>query len=315
MKDIKVSVIIPAYNAGFTIERCLESILGQDYPNIEIILVDDCSKDDTLDKASRYGIKIISNPINYGVALSRNLGVEHASSDIIIFMDSDIVIKKDGVSRIVKDILTIPSILIVWSKYSEDTQHLNFVSDFKNMDIVYRGTFKREFASYGGSNFMAIKKDVFLSAKGFKARFFVEDIEFSYRVSEGKKKVFLDKNLEVGHIKRYTLFTMLKTDFKRVQGMIDIKKLYPKDNALCTEGITLTSYINIILPLFIIISSAFKAWVCLLLLFGFVINNHGFMRFLAVKRGIIFALKSIGVLFIEYIVIESSILLSFFKGI
>lgn len=315
MEDIKATVIIPAYNSGSSIERCLGSLLNQDYPNIEVILVDDCSTDDTSALASAMGVKIISNSRNYGAGHSRNVGVEHASSDIIIFMDSDVVINRDGVSRIVKDLLTIPSIFIVYSKYSENTKHLNFISDFKNLDLVYRGFFYREYAPYGSTNFMAIRKDVFLKAKGFNPSFFVEDIEFTYRVCKGENKVFLDKNLEVDHIKRYTLYTMLKTDFKRVSSMMDVKKQYPKDNALCTEGITLPYYINVLLPVLIIISFIFKIWLSLFLIIGFGINNQGFMRYLFRKRGIVFALKGLVVLFIEYIVVALAVFISIFRTV
>lgn len=89
-----ISVVIPAYNAEKTLEKAIQSVMVQTYSNIEAIIVDDCSRDETLKIATSYAkkdnrIKVFQNQANMGVALSRNRGVEEARGDWIAFLDSD----------------------------------------------------------------------------------------------------------------------------------------------------------------------------------------------------------------------------------
>jgi len=86
-----VSVIVPAYNASKTINRCLDSILKQTMNKIEVIVINDCSKDNTLDILKSYGNKIvlINNKKNLGPAGSRNKGLDKAQGDYISFVDAD----------------------------------------------------------------------------------------------------------------------------------------------------------------------------------------------------------------------------------
>lgn len=88
-----ISIIIPAYNADKTIERCLDSILAQEYRNVQIIVVDDGSTDRTREILQRRYIKY--NSIKYidkkngGVSSARNAGILNASGEYIVFVDSD----------------------------------------------------------------------------------------------------------------------------------------------------------------------------------------------------------------------------------
>lgn len=88
-----VSIIIPVYNAERTLCKCLDSILEQDFNNYEIILVNDGSKDSSLDICNEYGSKhhniSVINQNNTGVSSARNAGLDVAKGDWITFIDSD----------------------------------------------------------------------------------------------------------------------------------------------------------------------------------------------------------------------------------
>lgn len=89
----KISVLVPAYNTGLYIEKCIESIQNQTYTNIDIIVVDDGSTDGTVEIACHYAesdarIKVIST-IHKGVAEARNECLRNATGDYILFVDSD----------------------------------------------------------------------------------------------------------------------------------------------------------------------------------------------------------------------------------
>ncbi len=89
----KISVIVPAYNAQETIERCVLSIKNQSYSNIEIIVVNDGSSDETEKIVQRIAdrdskVRLITIP-NGGVSHARNVGIDNATGDFITFVDSD----------------------------------------------------------------------------------------------------------------------------------------------------------------------------------------------------------------------------------
>lgn len=89
----KISIIVPVYNAEKTLDRCVDSLISQTYSNIEIILVDDGSKDSSLQLCYQYAkndcrIKVISKA-NGGVSSARNAGLDNATGEFIMFCDSD----------------------------------------------------------------------------------------------------------------------------------------------------------------------------------------------------------------------------------
>ena len=84
-----ISIVIPTYNSENTIDDLMRSILSQKRQSGEIIIVDDCSTDRTVQIIEKYSVKIIINEKNRGAATSRNSGVREAKGDIILFLDSD----------------------------------------------------------------------------------------------------------------------------------------------------------------------------------------------------------------------------------
>ena len=89
----KLSVIVPVYNVEKYLERCVDSVINQNYPNIEIILVDDGSKDSSgkicdILAAKDNRIKVIHQQ-NGGLSAARNTGIDNATGEYIDFLDSD----------------------------------------------------------------------------------------------------------------------------------------------------------------------------------------------------------------------------------
>lgn len=88
----RVSVVIPAYNRAGSITRAMESVLGQSFTDLELLVVDDASRDATVDIASRISdprVRIMRNLINLGAAGARNIGVAAARGEWVAFQDSD----------------------------------------------------------------------------------------------------------------------------------------------------------------------------------------------------------------------------------
>lgn len=98
LKDIYISVIIPTYNREKTIKRAIESVLNQTYSKLELIIVDDCSKDNTekiVKNIEDKRLKYVKLEKNKGANYARNKGIELSKYDLIAFQDSDDVWHKD----------------------------------------------------------------------------------------------------------------------------------------------------------------------------------------------------------------------------
>ena len=98
--NAKVSIIIPFYNSEKTIDNTMKSIINQTYTNIEIILIDDCSTDNSKENCSNWierdnRIKYLKNDKCKGVSYSRNIGLKLASGKYVCFVDSDDIIEKN----------------------------------------------------------------------------------------------------------------------------------------------------------------------------------------------------------------------------
>ena len=93
MRSPLISVIIPTYNCENYIDRALESILGQTYSNIEIVVVDDASHDRTVEKVKLYSaecrLQLHVNNVNRRQGAARNQGLDMASGDLVFFLDAD----------------------------------------------------------------------------------------------------------------------------------------------------------------------------------------------------------------------------------
>jgi glycosyltransferase involved in cell wall biosynthesis len=97
---MRVSAIIPTYNRARTIERAVNSVLGQSWQPIEVIIVDDGSTDQTADILARYGDRIrLIHQKNEGPSAARNTGIKAAQGEIITFLDSDDSWLPDKVER------------------------------------------------------------------------------------------------------------------------------------------------------------------------------------------------------------------------
>lgn len=107
--DKLVSIIVPVYNVEKYIGRCIEAIIEQTYKNIEVILVNDCSADESLSICKSYASKdnriiVLENKKQSGASASRNAGIEKATGEYIMFVDSDDYPCNNYVEEMVKTI-------------------------------------------------------------------------------------------------------------------------------------------------------------------------------------------------------------------
>ena len=124
----KVSIVIPVYNNEIYLEKCLDSIINQTYDNIEIILINDGSSDNSLAIMKKYSKKdkriIIIDKENEGVSTARNIGIKKCSGEYITFVDSDDYLEFDAIEKLYHEINT-KNVDIVRSNYRVHYQKSN----------------------------------------------------------------------------------------------------------------------------------------------------------------------------------------------
>jgi glycosyltransferase involved in cell wall biosynthesis len=134
-----VSVIIPAYNAETYLSDAIESVLGQNYQPLEILVVDDGSSDRTAETAQKYGDRIrYIYQTNAGPAAARNAGIKLANGEILGFLDADDLWSENCLSALVNAFLENPSIQIAQgliqelqlseSKFEETTPAYHYIN-------------------------------------------------------------------------------------------------------------------------------------------------------------------------------------------
>lgn len=107
-EDPLVAVVIPVYNVATTLDRCLQSVVGQTYPHLEVILVDDGATDESGgmcdDWAARDGrLRVIHKP-NGGLSDARNAGIAQVTAPYTTFVDSDDYLEPDAIERLVRNL-------------------------------------------------------------------------------------------------------------------------------------------------------------------------------------------------------------------
>src|SRR5262245_14909514 len=99
---LALSVIVPVYNDRAGLSRSLPALAAGAGPDVEIIVVDDASTDDSAAVASRFPARLIRMPANAGPAAARNSGARQATGDILVFVDSDVVVAPGALDRVAR---------------------------------------------------------------------------------------------------------------------------------------------------------------------------------------------------------------------
>jgi glycosyltransferase involved in cell wall biosynthesis len=176
--------------------------------------VDDGSTDETRVIAEQAGARVLASNGNKGPAHARNLGAREAKGDVLFFIDADVCIRPDTLSRI-SATFDDSGIDAVIGSYDDTPHEQDVLSMYRNLMHRYvHQNSKREARTFW-SGCGAIRRSVFLEHNGFDegyGRPAIEDIELGYRLSSNGHKILLDHELEVKHLKRWTFLNLVKTD-------------------------------------------------------------------------------------------------------
>lgn len=134
----KVSIIIPVYNGAKTIDRCLSSLLNQTYENMEILIINDGSKDETDSILKTYKDKRITyiSKENSGAGDTRNYGLEQATGNYIMFLDIDDYIEPNCVETMVSAIEKDDCDVVITNYYIESSTTIEFTLPFTEITSI-----------------------------------------------------------------------------------------------------------------------------------------------------------------------------------
>lgn len=186
---MKYSVIIPAYNAETTLRRCMDSIVSQLTGDSEVLLINDGSIDGTEEICLYYseqypGVKLISKP-NGGVSSARNMGLDAAKGEYILFVDSDDAVRSDYFSVLDEALKCSPDMLLFKRQYMDKSHCLK---DCCASGTVYEGV---NSTSRFLSKCLRRQELNLITTKAFKRKIVEEHgIRFDERLDIGEDKAF-----------------------------------------------------------------------------------------------------------------------------
>jgi cellulose synthase/poly-beta-1,6-N-acetylglucosamine synthase-like glycosyltransferase len=206
-----VSVVVCCYNAAQTIDECLTSLSRLDYPNYEVVVIDDGSKDGTYDKVQKHNVQCIRVP-NGGLSKARNLGIEAAKGEIVAFIDSDAYADPDWLYYMVSALEEHGASAVGGPNLSppQDDFTAQCVDESPgNPTCVLVDNERAEHIP--GCN-MAFRKDVFDAVGMFDAqhRTAGDDVDVCWRVLVADRKIVFHPSALVWHHRRPTIKTYLR---------------------------------------------------------------------------------------------------------
>ena len=217
----KVSVIVPFYNVEGYIEKCLETLVNQTLDQIEIILVNDGSKDRSIDIVKRF-IEQYPNKIVYvekengGLSDARNFGMKYAKGEYIAFLDSDDYVEKDMYENMYE----------LAKKEDSDLVECDFIWEYPNKKKIDVGKY------YNGKKEMLekirvvawnklIKREILEKSNiEFPKGYRYEDVEFTYKLIPFIEKVSFCKKACIHYIQREGSISNLQNE--RTREIFDI---------------------------------------------------------------------------------------------
>lgn len=302
----KASVVIPSYNARLTLSHCLTSVFNSSYRNFEVIVVDDASTDACTDIYDKFPCKVIRAIQRSGPGKARNIGVSNSKGSVLLFLDSDCIVEKDWIKKMVESFSN-GSIAAVGGGYSfiAGTGKTG-IERFAFLELKFRRKTMSRFIESLPSCNLACKKDAFLDIGGFPIHLMYpasEDLEFSYNLSR-KYKLLWDKDNGVGHYFRSTIRGYLKQQFNFARPLVSLYLRKPSLIAAKThhkkKGFISISFFILFLTGLLFSFFEFK-WILLSLASIFItpLNELRFLIFLAKQEGLSFALSSMAILYLR----------------
>lgn len=211
----RFAVVVPAFNAAGCLGECLASLAPEiDRPE-QIIVVDDGSADDTVAIARSFGVTVHAPGRLGGPAAVRNVGAALTGADILIFVDADVVVAPGSIAALLAQLASDPNVAAVFGSYDDQPQARAMISRYRNLLHHWTHQTGDERAATFWAGFGAVRRDAFEAVGRFDPApelNYIEDIELGYRLRRAGFDIRLNPSIQCKHLKRWTLWSMIRTD-------------------------------------------------------------------------------------------------------
>jgi glycosyltransferase involved in cell wall biosynthesis len=315
-----ISVIVPTHNSKQTIAECLAAIKKSLYADYELLVVD-CASDDGTDVISRrYTDKVILLAAGATRNDARSRGFKESRGEIIVNVDSDVIIKEDALSKIAEYFNRHRETAALTGILSKKIPQRDFFSQYKNLYMHYIFSALPESVSFLYGSLYALRSSFAIPKyAGIKL---ADDTALGQELHAHGIQIDLVKELEVTHLKKYTFLSFLKNDFQIPFDWAMIFLIYRgwKQVGGKEGGFAHASrkqLISVLLaPVILILAgSTCFGYNCLLLLIPlsifWVTLNARFFSFLIKEKGLIFGALGILLTFVDHIVMALGVFSGF----
>jgi glycosyltransferase involved in cell wall biosynthesis len=298
-----ISAIIPAYNAGATLGRCVAPLLRmqRDGEIAEIIVADDGSTDRTCAIAAELGVRVLASGGRLGPGGARNSAVPHACGDVLWFIDADVVVHEDS-ARVLSDALQRTGATALFGRYDDRPTAANFLSQYKN--LVHHHYHSEAAGAvetfWGGCG--AIRKVAFVDVGGFDAVSYpkpsIEDIELGARLRQRGLSIHLAPELQATHLKVWRLRNLMHTEIFR-RALPWSRLIHSRAAGPATLNVSVPERLRALIALCLAASLALAAaalvplWLPFAILIGAVAANRKLVALFYRRRRLLFAVGGI----------------------
>ncbi|MBN1426071.1 glycosyltransferase [Candidatus Fermentibacteria bacterium] len=208
----RISLVIAARNASGFIHPVMASIRRSETATMEVVVVDDCSTDDTAELATMLGAKLVRLESPAGAAAARNAGAREATGDVVMFIDHDCCLCEDTIDRVLEAMARYRGEVVLGGTYTlEPFDAHRFASCLQSLHVHYSET-RRPDPDYIASHCFIMVRALFLREGGFPealslllANGCCQDVLFSHLLRRRGYRLVMDPSLQVRHIFNFTV--------------------------------------------------------------------------------------------------------------
>lgn len=322
-----ISVIVPVRNGASHLTRSLGSIRKSTFCDYELIVVDDCSTDESPAIIERFEPQVrVRNEVSVGAFQSRNIGARHARADVLFFTDADVELRADTLEKIATHFDSANMGCLI-GLYSEFHPHRGISSQYKNAWIRFSYLQSPTRVSWFTTAVGAVRRSVWEKTGGFDPDFQVStgggDIEFGRRLDASGVRILLDKGLEVVHLKHYSMYALAKNQVLRAYGWtrfalatcMPLSELASNGMANASPGFATSSALALVLVFLVGLSFLYPplAASALAVAVGYVVLNRRFISFLRTRFGLLRMLHSLPVMYLDHLACSCGATASLFR--
>lgn len=209
---IGLSIIVPVRNSAATLGRCLQAITTQITAIDELLVIDDHSTDDSAAIASQFAAQLITPDNERGRIAARRIGCAHAKHEVLVCIDSDVLIPANALSTIRTHFYTHPRTAAAYMRLDANAPCLSLCGRYKN---IYMHTMLSKLGAhdpvlYGATHVLRASSFVQVNTR-YEG---VEDNALGLALAKKNLQVDFLSEIQVQHLKEYSFATLLKNDFR-----------------------------------------------------------------------------------------------------